>query len=145
VTVLIETKFIGYLSESYYYWLNKISGVQTFAFELGVPGVTVPPGMIIGSPMAGCVVAPLLTEIGLNVVTDDCAKKEWLENVRKFEKIPMVFYLCRKVQKEFQYLLKSYLSVRGSDEGHQQNYIFVWICVKFQNFLITFLLFHILS
>jgi hypothetical protein len=38
--------------------------------------VTVPPGMIIGSPMAGCVVAPLLTEIGLNVVTDDCEKKK---------------------------------------------------------------------
>lgn len=57
-------------------WQNNgavitIMNERTFAFELGVPGVTVPPGMMVGSPMVGWVVAPLLTEIGLNDVTDD--------------------------------------------------------------------------
>jgi hypothetical protein len=49
---------------------KQTSKTLTFAFELGVPGV-VPPGMMVGSPIVGWVVAPFVTEIGLNDVTDD--------------------------------------------------------------------------
>jgi hypothetical protein len=50
-------------------WLTNVETL-TLAFELGVPGV-VPPGMMVGSPIVGWVVAPFVTEIGLNDVTDD--------------------------------------------------------------------------